>query len=1135
MRSLVGRRLLRRNLHEGVLLYCAVALMLSLAILANMLFYLARYEEGSSDQVNKSETLTAMGEAVLEEAFIKVTEQFNIKKPENKIYFDVREAKARDIRIDTDYLGRITPNSREMLHKEFGLDKTKDIIVHGTIANIEGFKVKGFEDPSVIDPIEKLGTLDLEVLVRWQGQDKVVGVSRPFKVVKCVMPVLSECTLFVNNAQVDTFGCWPSVYGYNPSKFPESQPSVVLDNGWHGYSKYNKKSDFTRYLEDQVLETGKVPPGRVFINKGIVPITNGDRTSGAVQKTFFSAESELLPDQAEFPIKDLLEQMAKKYGLRPLTTARTGLEDRRPTSTSSGTESAADVEAWLKQKLATMSSEERNLLIQQYISLSATEREGLMDKFKAMTADERDQLLKQFEHANGEQKKKLIESFRSPHAPDSSETSPRAPDSSDTSPRAAETSDAETWLRQRLMSMSLTERLQLIQQLQSTTAAERKQILSIFQSLGNDEREAMLKEFESTTPDERRRLIENLKSMSPEERQEAIKRFEAATPEERKKLISEFRVQGNLCIRYVGHGQELKSEQVTVGGKKVEGYGAYFSALAKGAWSSLDSRIDPAKSGLDLYGRVVEKDKNKGEALSGEGFFGSLMGGRPGPPGQGGSGGPPPGPPPSGGPRGPPGQDGQGGPPPGGPPPGLLRRGDIDDASPGSPRDPDSTTAGAEGRDGQEGTPPGPPGQGGPGGPPGRGGPGGPPPPGSGLFGRVKKFGSDLLDKLYGKYSIQISPTLVYGDVIQTYFRTMDFVETGWADRMKSAFSFNPNQYPMPAFPDNFLDSKDEDKPISDKKDLPSEWSEKTKERWLLLPEECRRPKFHKILKKMSLQPTYGLTNDFAAKIPPGASFSPYNEGIMNYLNPAANSKIRTFFSDRAKRNLVFLKNETDRETANHAGPFWKRFSLPLSEFNPFLFYVKATDFISGLTDPRDPKKNLFYERFYNKKDKVFDFKGVIYITGTEDLILGDANYRGKAILITFGKVIFKGGFTKKQENDKPKDLEQNANLTIVSLGGVFFDTSKRIDAQIYSYIYPPVATPGNTLNIYGALGTNQLDLEKVKDGGKIVFDYTYHIPPNASATDRDPYYHVAITNEISRYGYSIRRDVRAFQTTDAP
>lgn len=823
-----------RRAQRGVLLYFALGLMLVLAILASIVWRLGRFEDISADQVRRSEALTAMGEAVLEEAFLQITDQLNSPKSDNKIYHDVREPKTGNIKLDDEYLKKITVNSRKMLADPtlFGL-KPEDIKLAGKVTNIEKFDVKGFTDDAVKDPIEKHASLELEVWLRWQDQSKTVAISRPFKVVKVVMPVFAETTLFLNNGEPRYFGQWKSVYGYSPEKYPETQATLELDNGWHGYAKSHKKSDFIRKFEEEVIPKGAVPPGRVFINKGIVPLTNGDRASGALQKTFNSAESELLPAQAEFPLKTVKEQL-KAYGLQVSP-------DPLPIATASPAASPAPSPA------------------------------------------------------------------PSPAASPTPGASPGAP---------------------------------------------------------------------------------------PED----------AVPG-----------QGELFVRYMGHGEELKSENVKVGGKSMDGFAPYFYSLINGPWTQGENKIDPTFSGLDLFGRVVEKAK--GQATEGGGFF-------------------------------------------------------------------------------------------------------------SRIFGAIKRLTSDLLNKLYSQYDIRISPTLVYGDVVLTYYRVLDYVETGWLNKMTNTFTMNPNQFPLPTFSDDFLNARSENVALSKKEELPGDWPDAFKEKFLKLPEDIRKPKFFKILQKtIFAQNGMGLPNDFVSRIPAGAVFAHYNEALLNYLTPDKDSRIRTLFNQLEATGNYFLKNEVDRQMQNPAGPFWKLFSLPLTEFNPFLFYVKATDYISSLYDPKDPRRYLFYEKYFNKKDKCFDLKGVIYITGTEDLILGKSEYRGKCMIITFGRVVFNGHFVRKADADKPDDRAANANLTIISLGGVVFDTSERVDAQIYSYIYPPVATPGHQVYVYGALGANNLEMDKFPEGGRIVYDYTYHVAVDLPQKDRVHYYHVAITNEISRYGYSIRRD----------
>jgi hypothetical protein len=837
---------------NGVLLYFALGLMLVLAILGGIVWMLGRYEHLSADQVRRSEALTAMGEAVLEEAFLAITQQLNVAKDDNKIYKDVREPKTDDIKMDGEYLEKITPNSRKMIAEQFRpIDPKKDIQLAGRVTAIEPFDVKGFTDPTVVDKIEKHASLELEVFIRWEGTTKTVAVQRPFKVVKVVMPVFSETTMFINNAEPKYFAKWPSLYGYNPAKFPEEQPSIELDNGWHGYAKSHKKSDFIKRFEEDVIPKGRVPPGRVFIAKGIVPLTNGDRASGALQKTFHSGESELLPAQAEFPLKVIKEQLAK-YGFQPSPDPAP-----QPGATGNTSGSAA-------RPAATPGP------------------------------------------------------------------------TNNTSPSGAP----------------------------------------------------------GQTPAD-------------------------AMPGS-----------GELFVRYIGHGEEVKSENVKLGGRSMDGFAPYFYSLIKGPWETGDKRLDPGKSGLDLMGRVTEK--KRGSSFEGEGFWGKL-------------------------------------------------------------------------------------------------------------FGAIKKITSDVLNKLYSQYDIRISPTLVYGDVVLTYFRVLDYVETGWLDKMKNTFTLNPNQFPLPVFPDAFLDSKPEHVPLATEQQLPPEWPEKFKEKFLKLPEDVRKPKFFKILQKtIFAQDTMGLDNKFLAAIPPGATFTHYNEALLNYLTPNPESRVRVMFNQLGQRGSPFLKNEVDRNMNNPAGPFKGLFALPLAEFNPFLFYVKATEYMSSLWDPRDPRRYLFIEKFYNQKEKCYDLNGIVYITGTEDLVLGNQSYRGKAIIITFGRVVFNGHFIKKKENDTPDNRAENANLTIVSLGGVLFDTTERVDAMVYSYIYPPMATPGKPFYVYGSLGTNNVEwpdgsdfLDKLQDGGRIVFDYTYHLPPDMPQKDRNAYYHVAITNEISRYGYSVRRDDNGLSDKD--
>ncbi|MBI4872574.1 MAG: hypothetical protein HY814_13520 [Candidatus Riflebacteria bacterium] len=822
---------------RGIVLYYAMGLLVALSILAGMLMFLSTREIDQSIYVYQSEVITTLAEAASEEIFFNIVQQLNTRSAGNRIYDQVRQSGAKEIEIDKDYLKRISTNARKIAVEEFGIPDEK-FGVKGLITDIEPFDIPGFKNPP--DPVEKNGRLRIEISLEYEHDQKpplakTVAVARPFKVVRTTIPVMSECTLFVNNMSVDYYGAKESVFGYQYKDFPSPLKSLVLDNGWAGTGqKTFKKSEFTSYMENEVVRNGKVPPGRIFINKGIVPLSNGDRSSGALQKTFHSAESEFLPQQVQIPLKALKEVLEKKFNEAALEAAAAGTDE-----------------------------------------------------------------------------------------------------------------------------MSLT-----------------------------------------TGPGS------------------------SSEPANTGVTSSAIPGKGDLIFRYVGHGRELfdneKALKDALGGRSVASYSAYFSALADGEWKE-GRRPSPALSGLALFGNVVEKEK--GKAVEAEGFWGKLWAG-------------------------------------------------------------------------------------------------------------IKKITSDLMEKLYSNYRIRISPTLVYGDVVQTYFMVRDYMETGWLDKVKNTLTLNPNQFQLPYFPKGFMEGKNPEDPIAKADDLPAAWTKDVKEKWLKLPEELRKPKFYITLNATILaQQTYGLGPEYLNQIPAAAIFAPYNLALLEFLIPEKDSPIRSYLDTFASKGFFFLKNELDRQFAPQCSPF-KEYDKPLAEFNPFLFYSKATDYISSLIDPRNPKVNQFYRKYYNPKDKLFDLHGVVYITGTEDLVFANNKYRGKCIIITFGRVVFKGFMVKHEEYDKPDNPEKNALLTIVALGGIEVQTSERIDAQLYSYIYPVNVAAGTKLNLFGGLGCNFLDLSKIPDGGRIVFDYGYHIDPKAQQLDRDNYYYVAITNEIKQYEYTIKRDYKILDPT---
>ena len=57
-----------------------------------------------------------------------------------------------------------------------------------------------------------------------------------------------------------------------------------------------------------------------------------------------------------------------------------------------------------------------------------------------------------------------------------------------------------------------------------------------------------------------------------------------------------------------------------------------------------------------------------------------------------------------------------------------------------------------------------------------------------------------------------------------------------------------------------------------------------------------------------------------------------------------------------------------------------------------------------------------------------------------------------------------------------------------------------------------------------GAWACNDLQLRDLPAGGNINFDWTYHIPPEMELEDRKHYYHVSITDEISKYEFVVKR-----------
>jgi len=831
-----------RHRRRGVLLYVGLGLMMVLSVLGSALIYYASAQELNAVMVEQSEVITNLAEAAAEEAFMNFEMQLN-QATNTKIYRQLREPMkpGETVDIDTEYMAKCTEAARRIGQEQFHIPPEK-FIVEGLIHKVQPFDIRG----AVVDELEKSAALTVKVTITHQKDKnvltKVVVLSRPVKVVRCTIPVLSECTLFLNNLTAQTFAEWESVLGYRKDDFPKEQQTLTLDHGWASYSTTNTKEDFLKHFEERVLTKGAVPPGRVFINRGIVPITNGNRSSGMLQKTFYSAESELLPKEFDFTLKQLREHY-EKAGI-----PTDDLEDESEESTGA-----------------------------------------------------------------------------------TSGTSSPQPEATSTAP-TGDTTDGDA--------------------------------------------------------------------------------------------ISEDIEKSRILIRYLGHGCELGVDDCKeLIGKDFSGFRTWFQSFIDDDWKQKGDLY--ARSGLDIFGRVEEK--NQGEAVSEEGGN-------------------------------------------------FLQR----------------------------------------------------------LWQGIKKITKQLMDKLYSKYHIKISPTIVYGQVLRTFFAACDYIEGKWWEKIKNTAKLSGNERPLPWFPKGFLEGKDDKKPL-EMEDLPAAWDKDLKEKWLKLPKDVRKPKFFKYLDQTIFsKETYGLDDPdwkmAIEKLPHGAMYRPYNQGLLEFLGPLQpDSYVAKYFGLFMSKGVYFNYNELDVQANDNEighGPFESYFEKGLHEFNPFLYYVKATDYISSLNDPRidpkDPRHNVFRRKYFDEKEGTLHLDGVIYITGTEPLQLGNVRYTGKAVIITFGPVIFTGFVAKSQ--DSADDPEKNDLLTIVSLGGIDIKTDKRIDAQLYSYIYPVRASDGQKIHLFGGLGCNDLNLKDMPEGGNINFDWTYHIPPGMDIDDRKHYYHVSITDEISKYEYFVRK-----------
>lgn len=540
---------------------------------------------------------------------------------------------------------------------------------------------------------------------------------------------------------------------------------------------------------------------------------------------------------------------------------------------------------------------------------------------------------------------------------------------------------------------------------------------------------------------------------------------------------------GKIYTRYIGYGAEVRGgDDLEVNGKKRLGFEAYFESLLK-SWDISRDERNPSKSGLDLFGRVEFK-------------------------------------------------------------PGVLEKEDKE----------------------------------------------------TGIFGKIIAAIGNVTEALLEEfvndsYNLRVSPTVVYGKALSSYFRVMDYKYTRggelkevWKKRQErekkdkgfweslwggvteiTAKLLNtvrvgvlgPGQIPIPEFPQEYLDSLTEEelaKPFTkeDRSKFP-DWSDQGFASFLDLPKGIRTPLFFKFLADMRKSQQSFFGEDLSGKIPRGAILAPYNNSILNYVKPdLQDSMLVKVFTDEqkgatksSKTGQLFFDNPMDQELSNQWGSDYRSpfenildAKMPLQGFNPFLYYRKATTYISSIYDYRDGKKgegiNVIREKFYNENDQVLDLNGVIYITGTarplrfsEFLSQGkqEVEYRGKAIIISFGEVIFDCSVRKVQHGKygyAPRWGEDAPLLTVVALGGIQFMPDPKmvpttVEATVYSFMYPPRAN--HEFKLHGTLGTSELKLSQLPRGGVVKFDPSFYLK-NVSKAARKSYYWVALTDEIKQYSW---------------
>ncbi|MBW7874961.1 MAG: hypothetical protein H3C47_03105 [Candidatus Cloacimonetes bacterium] len=550
---------------------------------------------------------------------------------------------------------------------------------------------------------------------------------------------------------------------------------------------------------------------------------------------------------------------------------------------------------------------------------------------------------------------------------------------------------------------------------------------------------------------------------------------------------------GKLFTRYLGHGAELRHNKVKISGKDRAGYLSYFESYkSAGEWQTDDNSKNPSKSGLDLFGRVELKP----EAIRVD-------------------------------------RDEEGG---------IFQR----------------------------------------------------------LWDGVTEITRDVLNAFVDQnYNVRVSPTIVYGKALMSYYKVMDYQYTRseefqsvwerrkerenegqswWSrawDDIASTFSslistfriglLGPGQYPIPEFPDSVLEGiTDANKKTPFDQSSKSRfvnaevgWSEETFENFLDLPSGLRTPAFFEYMRDNRKYQQQFFEQNFQDKVPAGAILAPYNNAIGNYLKEFySDSKLRELFVDVNKgvtkfsRHGIFFDNASDQQLENAWGGQYKSLftkhlepEFELANFNPFLYYRKATDYISSIYDytRRDSEgkpTNLLKEKYLNPDTNRLEMNGVLYITGTamplkfSDFVAPGERmltYKGKAMIVTFGEVIFDVGLKKDgYAFDTGMGAAQGKDdsvLTIVALGGIRFVTEQPIQATVYSFMFPPKSyaeenrNKGYRFQLIGTLGASEIKLEDLPCGGLVKYDPSYFLD-NLDEASKNSYYWASLTDEIAKFSW---------------